>query len=461
MDSTTNRPDIKDSNFRQLSELVVDAMERLHIPGVAVGILSEDKEYTAGFGVTSTDNPFPVDADTLFQIGSTTKTVTATSVMRLVEMGKLALELPIRTYLPDLRLSQEDVAARVTLRHIFTHTGGWIGDYFDDLGPGDDGLTKIVSKMADLKQLTRLGEIWSYNNSGFYIAGRVIEVVTGKTYEAAIKELVLDPIGMQRSFFFATEVMTYRFVVGHEAKDEEGPVVVRPWALPRTVHPAGGIISSVKDQLRYAHFHLGDGTTEDGTPLLTPKSLAFMQSPLAAAGNMADAVGVSWMLRSIGGTCIVEHGGATIGQVSAFKMVPERGFAITVMTNADRGGELNQEVCAWALRRYLGVAEPAPVLLNLPSEQLSAYVGKYDASLDTLELNVSNGGLVMQLHPKDFLDVKPRPEGPSPVRLAFFAEDRVIVLDPPMKDSRGEFLRDSDGNITWLRFGGRLHARQK
>jgi CubicO group peptidase (beta-lactamase class C family) len=115
MDSTTNRPDIKDSNFRQLSELVVDAMERLHIPGVAVGILSEDKEYTAGFGVTSTDNPLPVDADTLFQIGSTTKTVTATSVMRLVEMGKLALELPIRTYLPDLRLSQEDIAARVTL----------------------------------------------------------------------------------------------------------------------------------------------------------------------------------------------------------------------------------------------------------------------------------------------------------------------------------------------------------
>src|SRR5687768_12400291 len=107
-------------------------MERLHVPGVAVGVQHEGKEHTAGFGVTNVDHPVPVDADTLFQIGSTTKTVTGTVAMQLVESGMLDLDAPVRTYLPDLRLSNEAVAGAVTMRHLFTHTAGWVGDYFED-----------------------------------------------------------------------------------------------------------------------------------------------------------------------------------------------------------------------------------------------------------------------------------------------------------------------------------------
>jgi CubicO group peptidase (beta-lactamase class C family) len=105
--------------FDSLSEVVAESMERLAVPGVAVGVLDQGKEHIAGFGVTSVDNPLPVDADTLLLIGSTTKTVTATAAMRLVEAGRLDLESPIRAYLPDLRLASEDVAAHVTMRHRF------------------------------------------------------------------------------------------------------------------------------------------------------------------------------------------------------------------------------------------------------------------------------------------------------------------------------------------------------
>ena len=182
--------------FEQLTSLIPPAMQAFHVPGVAIGILSGDQQYSAGFGVTNLENPLPVNAETLFQVGSISKTVTATAMMRLVERGLVDLDVPLRTYLPDLRLADNSVAERVTLRHIFTHTAGWMGDYFDDAGLGNDALDIVVNRMDRLPQVTPLGEIWSYNNAGYYLAGRVIEVVTGKTCEDATRELVLEPLGM-------------------------------------------------------------------------------------------------------------------------------------------------------------------------------------------------------------------------------------------------------------------------
>src|SRR5438309_6648692 len=145
-------------------ETTAAAMERLQVPGVAVGVLRAGDETHEGFGVTSVEDPLPVDATTLFQIGSITKTFTATAVMRLVEQGKLDLDVPVRAYLPELRLASEEVAARVTLRHALTHVSGWPGDLFEDQGPGDDAIRLMVNQIARLPQLTGLGEVWSYNN---------------------------------------------------------------------------------------------------------------------------------------------------------------------------------------------------------------------------------------------------------------------------------------------------------
>ncbi len=108
----------RETDFRELGELIEAEMARLHVPGVAVGVLHEGRAFYGGYGVTSVENPLPVEPDTLFQIGSTTKTYTGTAAMRLVEAGQLDLDAPVRTYLPDLRLADEAVAAGVTLRHL-------------------------------------------------------------------------------------------------------------------------------------------------------------------------------------------------------------------------------------------------------------------------------------------------------------------------------------------------------
>lgn len=451
---------ITDEHFRPLCEEVINELDRLPIPGAVIGVLHEEQESIAAFGVTSLEHPLPVTEDTLFQIGSITKTYVATAVLRLVEMGEVELDEPVRTHLPDLKLADETVAARVTMRHLLTHTAGWVGDYFNDFGLGDDALAKMVAELAALPQLTPLGEIYSYNNSGFYIAGRVIEVVTGASFENALKELLFDPLGLNMTFFFAHEVITHRFAVGHELVDRQ-PKVARPWAIGRAAHPAGGIICTMEDLLRYARFQMGDGTTPDGTRLLSQESLALMQTPMFPSTGIR-MMGLTWNITTVDGTQMIGHGGGTNGQVTLLRIVPSRNFAVAVFTNSDEGDTLCDEIVDAATQQYLGLALPEALPLELPEDKLLTYAGRYEAAAAVCEITSSEGGLVLQIIPKGGFPTPESPpnEAPPPVRMAFYAEDRVIILDEPMKDARGEFLRNPDDTIAWLRLGGRIHARQ-
>jgi hypothetical protein len=168
------------------------------------------------------------------------------------------------------------------------------------------------------------------------------------------------------------------------------------------------------------------------------------------------------MLRDVVGVRVVEHGGGTNGQTSTLKLVPERDFAIAVLTNADRGGELCGEVTDWAFKNLLALEQPEPSLLDLSREQLATYVGRYETRLNGIELTLRDTGLMAQVTPKGGFPAKdspPRP-APPPTRVAFFASDRIVSLDSPWTGGRAEFLRGPDGQIDWLRWGGRLAARQ-
>ncbi len=444
----------------ELRAFVEERMVHYHVPGVAVGIFHEGRQQVGGLGVTNVNHPLPVDERTLFQIGSTSKTFCGTLAMILAEQGKLDLNAPVRTYLPELKLQDEDAAARVTMRDLFTHVGGWVGDYFDDLGAGDDALAKIVAKMATIPQLTPLGAMWSYNNAAFYIAGRVIEVVSGMTYETAMQTLVLDPLGLAHTFFFARDLITEKFAVGHIVRDGV-PEVARAWELARTANAAGGIASDVIDQLTYARFHMGDGTADDGTRVLSAAGIASMQQPIVPKGVEGE-MALTWHLYDTGGTRIVRHGGATVGQLSAFDFVPSRQFAVTVLTNANRGRELHGDVVKWAMDHYLGLAEPEPPPRETTEEALRPFVGRYAAALSDVELTLADGDLLLQSIPKGgFPDpARSTPAPPSPkVRVAPIADDVLMALDEPFKGGKAEILRHPDGSIGWLRFGGRIARR--
>jgi CubicO group peptidase (beta-lactamase class C family) len=448
------------ANLDRLDEMVAQAMARTRVPGVVVGILHEGEIYSAGFGVTSTDHPLAVTKETLFQIGSITKTFTATATMRLVEMGKLDLDATVRTYLPEFKVSDEAASSHATIRHLLTHTGGWVGDLFEDTGAGDDALPRYMACMAGLEQLAPLGTVWSYNNAGFCLAGYVIEAVTGQSYTAALKELVLEPLGLQNVYFDAGDVITHRFAVGHHVTGT-GAEVSRPWPLSRALYPAGGITCPVGDLLRYASFHMGDGKTPDETGLLTPESMSAMQSPQATIWGEKEAIGLSWFINDVNGTRTISHGGGTNGQSTLLTLVPERQFAVAVFTNANRGGRVTRDVTFWVLKEYLGVEKEDPKPIDSSLEELAPYVGRYVRPFAEIELGLLGGRLVGQVTPKGGFPSRdvPPPPPPPPMSLALCEPDRLLVMDGSMKDAQAEIIRKPGGEIGWLRASGRIHKR--
>ena len=206
--------------------------------------------------------------------------------------------------------------------------------------------------MAEQPQLTPLGEVWSYNNAGFYVAGRVIEVVTGKPYEEALQRARARSARAGATFFFPDDVMTpplrRRPRQGRTARD----IVARPWPIGRSSHPAGGLITSVPELLRYARFWI------DGGDLLRPDSVEEMTREQVPIGGNLDAVGLSWMLRTIDGVKTIGHGGGTKGQSTALVIAPEQGFALAVFTNHSYGGVVTDRVVEKAREAYLGIREP-------------------------------------------------------------------------------------------------------
>jgi CubicO group peptidase (beta-lactamase class C family) len=192
---------IKDRSFKELCAHVVEDMKRLDVPGVSIAVWHNDSVVSAGLGVTSAEHPLPVTADTLFQVGSISKTFTGTMLMQLAEAGKIDLDTPVKTYLPKFKMADSNVTANLTTRHLLTHTGGWMGDYFNDLGNNDNALELMVKSLRMLPQISPLGTLWSYNNAGFNIAGRLIEVLTNQTYEQAAQQMLFNPLNLSKSFY--------------------------------------------------------------------------------------------------------------------------------------------------------------------------------------------------------------------------------------------------------------------
>jgi CubicO group peptidase (beta-lactamase class C family) len=449
-------------------------MARANVPGVAVGVRVGPEEVAAGYGVTSVEDPLPIHERTLFQIGSVSKTFTATTVMALVERGRLALDDLVGRHLPAFRLATPGLAEQVTVRHLLTHTAGFLGDWFlvhpPGLGEGDDALARLVDALADVPQLFPPGAGWSYNNAGFALAGRLVEVLADRPYSAALRDLVLDPLGLDGTCVSADEAITRRVAAPHASR-ESPPRVLRGagwqpgWQLARADVPLGGLISSVQDLLGWASFHLGHRAGASAGPVvpLARETVAAMQAPLTHAGCFADDVGVAWMLREVGGRRLVGHGGLTTGYATAFTLVPDAGVAVVVLTNATPGGTwLGREVTRTVLRETVGVDDTPPAPVAGLGGHGREYIGRYDNpfAVQSITAGARAGELILEHHAREPRPGRWAPPPPGPIHLAFYASDRVVALEPPDQAGlRGEFGRDAEDRVAWLRWGGRLAPR--
>lgn len=451
-----------DSGLDAVLEASVRAgMARWRIPGVAIGELSGEARTVVGFGVTSLETGYSVRPDSLFQIGSISKIFTTTLAMMLVDEHKLALDTPVITYLPELRLADPDATEHVTLRMLLSHSAGFYGDYFEDFGRGDDALSRYVAKLDTLAQQTPPGVSWAYNNAGFCLAGAIIERVTGQPFERAMRERVFQPLGLTRSFYFAHEAIAYPVAVGHTQKTpgSDEHEVARLYPLPRAVNAAGGVIAPVDDLLTFAAFHLAGGVTRDGDRLLSEETARSMWEPQIAAANFAEAYGIGWETRMIDGVRLIGHGGSTNGFEARLLLIPEERYAIAILTNSSRGSAMYREVVDARLAGRFGLRQPKPAPITLSAETLARFAGVYTQPDGRTTLNATAEGLSRSMVFQDLLDghVETSPTD----ELRPIGEREFVVVTPGENEgSRVDFLLDGDGRPRFLRMGGRLNERE-
>lgn len=449
-----------------LSEFVEATATELDIPGVAVGVWVGGKEVFASHGVTSRDNPLPVDADTVFLLGSVSKTFTATALMRLAAEGRIDLDSPVRHYVPELELADEQAAAELTVFNLLNHTAGLGVRLIVETGDGDDALAGYVARMRELDQIAPVGARASYSQAGYNLLGRIIEKVTGLTFEAAVVSLVLEPVGLSNTVYAPADVMVRRFAVGHNLGADGTLAVARQWKDTRGNNPGGGLASSVSDQLRWARFQLGDGRAESGFDVLPSDALARMQEPTVAlkGSTLGDAFGICWFLRAVDGVRTVGHGGSGNGQFAELLMIPEHAFAITVMSNSgpDDGILFNQAVARWALEHYLGVIDRQPVPLPHDAVRAREVVGDYDIDVMRLTIDSDGEGLTVAVGIKPEIRAASDTELPpdlSAAGLGLLPDDEYVVTGGGLQGQRGYFTRDEHGQIVGADLAGRLFTR--
>jgi len=453
-----------DPAFESLATLVTAKMQQYRIPGVALGVLRDGQTTIRGFGVRNVNDPQPVTSNTVFPLASISKTVTTTAVMRLVEQGKIDLHAPVRKYLPDFRVADETASREVTIWHLVTHTSGWEGQ-LSATDKGDETLARFVAGLSTDMQLAPPGAAWSYNNAGFAVAGRVIEVVTGQTFSDAIDDLVFRPLGLKLAFTRVGDVVAHWPAIGHVVGPDGSPGMQRTFTLGSTL-PAGGVAMSMDNLLDYARFHLGDGRGADGAPLLTRATLTEMRTPQLHKQVYDEDIGLAWHLRTVGAVRTAAHGGTFSGHILLLELVPEKNFAIAILTNSGNGWRLIQDVEREALRSYHGASfamnqaighrglnETLPAVTPLAEQPDPApYLGAYERPMNTVEVRAAGAGLVVQVRPRS-RDADP------PMPVAFYGPDRAFVTSGPEQNASIEFIRDAAGAVHWVRITGRIARR--
>ncbi|MFD5805797.1 MULTISPECIES: serine hydrolase domain-containing protein [unclassified Streptomyces] len=358
-----------------------------HVPGAALAVLVDGEIHELVTGVLHRDTGVPVTTDSVFQCGSIAKVYTATLVMQLVDSGALGLDTRVVDVLPDFRVADADVTARVTIGHLLSHTSGIGGEFTHDSGRGDDCLARYVEACKDVGQDCPMGTIVSYCSTGYAVLGRIVEVVTGQTWDAALRDRLLVPLGLEHSMTLPEDALRFRVAMSHvgELGDGGEPEPAPVWdMLPRSAGPYGRVLVTAADVVRFARMHLADGTAEDGSRVLSAASAAVMRRRVADCRDpwsfMADGWGNGWALYDWDGVAGYGHDGAVMGQFSYLRVVPDSGVVAALVTNGGSATSFFVALFQELLGEVAGVSLPdafAPP--RTPAQvDLDAFTGTYE-----------------------------------------------------------------------------------
>jgi CubicO group peptidase (beta-lactamase class C family) len=435
---------------------LAELLARYRIPGGALAVWLDGEEFVTAAGQANVAADIAATPETLWLIGSITKVFTTTLIMQLVERGEVMLDAPVVAYLPQLRLHDADATETVTIRQLLTHTSGITGDYFPDTGRGDDAVARCVATLAEVEQLYRPGAMFSYCNSGFILAGYLVERLTGGTWDAALRSRLLEPLGVTHFATLPEEALRFRVGVAHAPAHPSGEL--RPgqmWPEVRSGGPAGFTpYASVAELLRFARLHLDGGQTSSGARLLSAESVAAMQARQVDSNPSgvfdSDGWGLGWARFRYGdGERVIGHNG---GSSAVLRVLPERNCAIASLTNASGGALVGHHMIDAIVDALFGLRIPSapPDKPSTPLD-LTPYDGRYRHY--TYEDRVSVVGNQLLVHSDD---------NTPPLTLTPLDEQRFTLHRPGYDvPSIAAFLQpDAAGRPKYLHLGGRASVRE-
>ena len=386
-----------------------DLLAEHQVPAASVAVMQNGEVFATAHGLLSKATGVEATTEAVFQIGSITKLWTTSLAMQLVDEGRLGLDEPVRAYLPEFRVADEQASAAITVRQLMTHTAGFGGDVFTDTGYGDDCVEKYVTSLAGQDQLFPPGEYHSYNNAGFVVLGRIIEVLRGRSFDQCLKEHLIGPLKLTHAATGPYEAILHRAAVGHVRLDEGAePEPASVWALQRSTGPAGSMFAmSASDLMVFATMHLDGGSAPDGSRLLSERATRAIQGAqvtLPRIGTCDQAWGLGWAIYNLdGGGQVIGHDGATIGQGAFFRLVPARSLAIAVLANGGNMSAAWRAIYARVLRDLAGLETP-PEAVPDPAATMpdtSRLAGTYSSEAEDNVVRVDADGRV-------FIDSSPK-----------------------------------------------------
>jgi len=452
---------------------VEQEMKTWMVPGLAVAVVKDGEVILLkGYGYRDVEKQLPVTPQTLFAIGSITKSFTVLDLATLVDEGKLEWDKPVREYLPEFRLDDQFASERMTPRDLVTHRSGlprhdalWYNATFSR--------RDMVERLRHLEPSKDFRAVYQYQNLMFMTAGYLAERLTGKKWEEVTRERLLGPLGMTRSNFSVLEsAQDADFAQPYQKAKEELKRV--PFRVIDEMGPAGSINSSVEEMSRYLLLHMNKGKLGE-KQMVSAANITQMHTPQMVSGGAPQwpelgyaSYGMGLQVTSYRGNVLVNHGGAIDGFWAYLSFLPQKNLGVVALSN--RGGQPLPMIVTYQIYDRLLGAEPAPWSQRFKEQQEKSEAAEEEAKKKGYTPRVEGTQASHQIgdyvgryeHPGYGIATIELGEGDTPLKVTFnrmtsplahFHYDVFeIPEDPlnPFEKTKVQFLMNSSGQIDRL-----------
>lgn len=439
-----------------LDELLIES----DVLGGSLKCIYGDDTYSDWWGISNLNTGDEVVENTAFQIGSISKLFTAVLVFQLLDEGLISLDTPVKVYIPYFEILNSRYSSDITLRHLLGHTSGIDGDFMPSDDAFDCSSRAYISKMRLLPSLHAPGEIMTYCNSGYVVAGHVVETIRKMPWNAAVEKYILNVIKTTNSFASLNSSIAYKTAIGHQINIAgANSFKVSPIShLPLSLAAAGSTLTMTPDDLLKFVTAIHRSENDDVQPLITEKSKRIMLSVNQRLPKFSREgytyFGLGWFIGKNGNDLVYGHDGSTAGQQSYMFCIPSKNFYFSMLTNSP-SGKLATNLRRKIMDKIFGITSSPVEIESISELSPSRYVGTYENVAAKMDISEKNGSLFVTMESKR-----------ADVQMSYSAElsggkDGVFYINNESSEEKSviTFLKETEGRFRFVRQGLRMAKR--